>query len=184
MGGRAYGPARYVALLRGINVGGKNIIKMDALRGCFEQLGHGDVSTYIQSGNVLFTAAGVPARLAAQIEAALAASFGYRARIALRSERQLRAIVDNAPAGFGERPDSYRYDVIFLREPLTAAEAIAQMPVHPEVDTAHAGDGVLYVSRLISEASRSRLSRLTALDVYQHMTIRNWNTTTRLVERL
>lgn len=174
---------RYVALLRGINVGGKNIIKMAELRACFEGLGFGDVATYIQSGNVLFTAAergGV--KLARRIEDALGAAFDYRARVHLRTRAQMQRIVDRAPAGFGGQPARYRYDVIFLEEPLTATAALARVPTKEGVDTAHAGAGVLYFSRLTSKATQSRLSRVVSMPIYQSMTIRNWNTTTKLLQ--
>ena len=173
--------AQYAALLRGINVGGTNLIKMPELRRCFEALGFGDVATYIQSGNVLFEAAeGRPADLSARIEEALSEWFGYRARIVLRSHGQMRAIVAGAPAGFGSQPDLYRYDVMFLREPLTAAEALRGLKTREGVDEACAGDGACYFSRLISRAAQSYLSRIVALPVYQSMTIRNWNTTVKL----
>jgi uncharacterized protein (DUF1697 family) len=173
--------AQYVALLRGINVGGNNLIKMLELRRCFEALGFGNVATYIQSGNVLFeTTQREPAGLAARIEAALSEQFGYQARIVLRSHGQLRAIVAGAPSGFGDQPDRYRYDVVFLREPLTAAEAMQDLRTREGVDQASAGDGVCYFSRLASRAAQSYLSRIVALPVYQSMTIRNWNTTVKL----
>lgn len=57
-----------------------------------------------------------------------------------------------------------------------------EVRVRSGVDEAWAGDGVLYFSRLVSQASRSYLSRLVSMPVYQEMTIRNWNTTTRLLE--
>jgi uncharacterized protein (DUF1697 family) len=173
--------AQYVALLRGINVGGNNLIKMPELRRCFEELGFDDVATYIQSGNVLFEAAQQkPAGLAARIEAALSERFGYQARIVLRSHGQLRDVIAGAPAGFGEQPDQYRYDVLFLREPLTAAEAMQDLRTREGVDQASAGHGVCYFSRLASRAAQSYLSRVVALPVYQSMTIRNWNTTVKL----
>ena len=173
--------AQYVALLRGINVGGNNIIPMADLKSCFEAQGFGDVATYIQSGNVLFEATGrEPADLSAGIEEALLRRFGYQARIVLRSHDQMRAVVAGAPAGFGGQPDLYRYDVVFLREPLTAAEAMAQLKTREGVDQAFAGEGVCYFSRLISRAAQSYLSRITTLPAYRSMTIRNWNTTARL----
>jgi uncharacterized protein (DUF1697 family) len=139
------------------------------------------VATYIQSGNVLFEAAEQePADLTARIEEALAARFGYAARIVLRSHDQMRAIVAGAPAGFGNQPGRYRYDVIFLREPLTVAEAMRQLRTREGVDQAYAGDGVCYFARLASRAAQSYLSRIVALPVYQSMTIRNWNTTVKL----
>jgi uncharacterized protein (DUF1697 family) len=175
----------YVALLRGINVGGNNIIKMTELRDCFASLGLGDVATYIQSGNVLFGAGEHgSANLAAQIEVALSQRFGYQSRIVLREHDQMRAIVASAPAGFGSQADLYRYDVVFLREPFTAAEAIADIKTRDGVDQAFAGDGVCYFSRLISRASQSYLSRVVALPGYQSMTIRNWNTTVKLLALL
>jgi uncharacterized protein (DUF1697 family) len=94
----------------------------------------------------------------------------------------MTAIVTEAPAGFGKRPAAYRYDVIFLKEPLTAAEALNSVTAKAGVDRVLAGDGVLYVSRLISKATQSHLSRIVGTPAYRNMTIRNWNTTSKLVE--
>jgi uncharacterized protein (DUF1697 family) len=177
--------SRYVALLRGINVGGNNLIKMSALKACFEEHGFSDVVTYIQSGNVVFSASEPGSEdLAPRIERLLAATFGYAASIVLRSRKQMQAIVARAPDGFGGEPGRYRYDVIYLKAPLSAATAMKSVLTAPGVDEAHAGVGVLYFSRLSSQASRSRLSRLVTMPVYQSMTIRNWNTTTALLRML
>src|SRR5690242_21732941 len=92
--------ARYVALLRGINVGGKNLIGMPALKAFFEAQGFTDVATYIQSGNVLFTSGGRSAALADRLEVELSRGFGYPATVVLRSREQLRKIIEGAPAGF------------------------------------------------------------------------------------
>jgi uncharacterized protein (DUF1697 family) len=173
--------ARYVALLRGINVGGSNVIRMADLRACFEAQGFGDVSTYIQSGNVLFSVSGSSRTLARGIERTLASTFGYPASIVLRSEQQLRAVVEGAPRGFGARPEEYRYDVAFLKEPLTAEAALAVVPVRDGVDRVWAGQGALYLSRLIARAAESRVTRLIGQPIYQSMTLRNWNTTTKLL---
>ena len=173
----------WVALLRGINVGGRNIIRMEELRSCFEAEGFRDVATYIQSGNVIFRGpASAPGPLTMRIEEMLASAFEYQARVVLRSRKQMDAVVAGAPADFGSRPDRYRYDIIFLRAPLIAKAAMEEVLVRSGVDEAWAGDGVLYFSRRISEASRSYLSRLASMPVYQRMTIRNWNTTTRLLQ--
>ena len=173
--------AQYVALLRGINVGGNNIIPMADLKRCFEAQGFLDVATYIQSGNVLFEAgAEQPASLSARIEAALQARFNYDGRTVLRSHAQMQAFVAKAPAGFGSQPDQYRYDVLFLREPLSVAEAMRELKPREGVDQAFAGDGVCYFSRLISRATQSNLRLIVMRPVYQNMTIRNWNTTAKL----
>ncbi|MDQ3953200.1 MAG: DUF1697 domain-containing protein [Actinomycetota bacterium] len=175
----------YVALLRGINVGGKNLIKMPALKACFEAGGFQDVVTYIQSGNVLFRATGSASTLARRIETMLGKTFDhYRAFVVVRSRSQMRTIVENAPEQFGADPGTYLYDVVFLKEPLTARSALKAVPMREGVDEVFAGRGVLYFSRVKSMATRSRLNRVASLPVYQNMTIRNWNTTTRLLRMM
>ena len=172
----------YVALLRGINVGGRNLIRMPALAAAFEADGFGEVRTYIQSGNVIFTAPRTGSReLTRRIEAMLAEAFDYVPTVVVRSRKQMRSIVDGAPKGFGSKPDEYRYDVIFLKEPLTAAKAIGEVPTNPAVDTSAAGTGVLYFSRLTAKATASRLGKIVGSPIYSRITIRNWNTTTRLM---
>ena len=171
----------YVALLRGINVGGNNLIKMPALKAAFEAEGFDDVRTYIQSGNVIFAAGKIRSgELTMRIEAMLAEAFDYVPTVVVRDRSQMRRIVEHAPEGFGSEPKRYRYDVIFLKEPLTAKAAMAHVPTNPAVDTAHAGSGVLYFSRLDAKATQSRLSRIVSSPIYPSVTIRNWNTTTKL----
>ena len=177
--------AHHLALLRGINVGGKNLIKMADLKACFEENGFDNVATYIQSGNVLFESPeSSAAKLTAQIEKMLGGSFDYVASVVVRSRAQLRKVVDGAPKGFGTQPSRYRYDVLFLKPPLTAKKALKEIPLKEGVDEVYAGPGVLYHSRLASRASSSRLSRVASMPIYQSMTIRNWNTTTQLLERM
>jgi uncharacterized protein (DUF1697 family) len=173
----------YVALLRGINVGGNNLIRMPALKAAFEADGYEDVRTYIQSGNVIFAAPRTrTVELTHRIEEMLAEAFTYVPTVVVRTRSQMRAIVAGAPPGFGTDPESYRYDVIFLKEPLTAEAAMLHVEMNPTVDAGHAGPGVLYFSRLIALATRSRLNKIAASPIYPNVTIRNWNTTTKLVQ--
>jgi uncharacterized protein (DUF1697 family) len=173
---------KYVALLRGINVGGKNLIKMTDLKACFEALGLESVITYIQSGNVLFSADEADQiKLTNRIEKALSKTFNYKSRVVVRSQKEMKDIGARAPKGFGSEPETYRYDVIFLIEPLTAAEAMKSVSIKEGVDQVFSGKGVLYFSRLISKVTQSHISRIISLPVYQSMTIRNWNTTTKLL---
>ena len=174
---------QYLALLRGINVGGGNIIRMTDLKACFEAIKLGNVATFIQSGNVLFeTAETDRAALTRKIENALSRTFpSYQARIMLCAHAKLRQIVKAAPEGFGGQPQKYRCDVIFLMQPLTVGRVMKSVSLKPGVDLAFSGPGVLYFSRLSARASQTRLTRLISLPIYQDMTIRNWNTTTRLL---
>ena len=98
----------YVALLRGINVGGSNLIRMAALKACFEAEGFREVATYIQSGNVLFTASRANQQtLTDQIEKALSRTFAYQSRVVVRSFEQMKATVEKAPKGFGRQPTAF-----------------------------------------------------------------------------
>ena len=98
--------ARYVALLRGINVGGNNIVKMSELKACFEHIGYQNVHTYINSGNIIFESSETNSqKLTNTIEAALKEAFGFELRVVVCSLEQLRAIVQNAPKGFGSKPE-------------------------------------------------------------------------------
>jgi uncharacterized protein (DUF1697 family) len=174
--------ARYVALLRGINVGGKNPIPMAGLKTCFEENGFDDVRTYIQSGNVVFSSSvSSQTDLTERVERMLRTTFDhYDASVVLRSRSQMRAIVDHAPKGFGTEPSKYRYDVIFLKPPLTPKAAMHSVPMKEGVDRGWAANGVVYFSRLTSRATQSRLSRVVSMPIYQQMTLRNWNTTSKL----
>jgi uncharacterized protein (DUF1697 family) len=96
----------------------------------------------------------------------------------------MKAVVARAPEGFGSEPASYRYDVIFLKEPLTPPEVMNSITTKEGVDQAFAGEGVLYFSRLIARASQSHLTRIISLPLYQSMTIRNWNTTVKLLQMM
>jgi uncharacterized protein (DUF1697 family) len=176
---------RHVALLRGINVGGNNIIKMTALKAAFEEMGVTDVVTYIQSGNVVFAskAANKP-KLTKTIEDALGKTFSYSALVVVVTADELARVVSEAPPGFGTLPARYRYDVLFVKPPLMAREALASVPTKPSVDEVHAGGHALYFRRSIAKASESRLSRLVSMPLYKSLTIRNWNTTTKLLALL
>lgn len=173
---------KYLALLRGINVGGNNIIKMLDLKKCFEDMGLHHVITYIQSGNVIFTSSEKDiSKLTILIENALSKTFNYQAKIVLISYEHLKEIVAQAPKDFGKNPDLYRYDFIFLKDPLQSEEALKTIRLKEEVDFAHAGKSVIYFSRLIEQASKSYMNKIILLPIYKSMTIRNWNSTTKLL---
>ena len=112
--------SQYVALLRGINVGGRNKVPMAELRATFEDAGHTDVRTYIQSGNVVFRSTEPRASLEVAVERMLERHLGFPLVVVVRSHAQLRSVVANAPAKFGAKPTTFHSDAIFLRAPLTA----------------------------------------------------------------
>ena len=177
--------SRCVALLRGINVGGRNSVPMVRLRAVLEELGFADVATYIASGNVILDSERSAHETAALIEEALPRGFALdeRVRVLVLSQGQLQAIVDDRPEGFGSQPGRYHSDVIFLMG-IEAAEAMAVFDPRQGVDAVWPGDGVIYSQRLSAERTRSRLNRIMGTPAYKSMTIRNWTTTTSVLDML
>ena len=178
------GATQYVALLRGINVGGRNKIAMADLRATFEADGYQAVRTYIQSGNVLFESQAPAESLEDNLEAMLHRRFGFPLVVVVRSHGELRRVVEAAPDGFGAAPDTYHSDVIFLKAPLSSRQAMRVVELREGVDQAWPGTGVLYFARLSERRVQSRMSRIVGTPEYSQMTIRNWRTTTRLLDLL
>jgi uncharacterized protein (DUF1697 family) len=183
-----YGPivrtTRYVALLRGINVGGRNLVAMADLREAFEADGYEAVTTYIQSGNVLFESDAPRRSLENDIEAVVERRFGVPLVVVVRSHAQLRNVVERAPDGFGSAPDIHHSDVIFLKAALSAQQAMRVVELRHGVDQAWPGTGVLYFQRVSERRAQSRMSRIVSTPEYQRMTIRSWKTTTALLSLL
>lgn len=176
----------YVILIRGINVGGKNKVPMTGLKQCLEELGCSQVSTYIASGNVIVESSKRPEQLQTQIEAALPKKFtldSEMVNVLVLTHKQLQAVIANKPKGFGEQPERYHSDAIFLMG-IDAAEAMPVFTPREGVDTVWPGDGVIYSQRLSAQRTKSRLNKIVGTPAYQSMTIRNWNTTTKLLALL
>jgi uncharacterized protein (DUF1697 family) len=172
----------YIVLLRGINVGGKNSIKMENLRHCFADMGFSDVKTYIQSGNVLFkTQATDKLELIKTIENQLLKTFSIEIKTVILTADELAETVKNAPEGFGSEPEKFRYDVWFLLPSITPHEIVSNVRLREGVDFLKAGKNAIYSSRLISEAGKSYLLKINQTPLYKHLTVRNWNTTTKLL---
>ena len=178
------GLTRYVVLLRGINVGGKNIVPMARLRDVLAELGFVDVVTLIASGNVVLSSDRNPGEIKQQIEAALPAAFRLHSELVavlVLTSAQLEAVVDGRPDGFGEQPETYHSDAIFLMG-IDAGAAMQAFDPRPGVDTVWPGDGVIYSQRLSAERTKSRLNKVMSSPMYRSMTIRNWATTMKLLE--
>lgn len=174
---------KYVAFLRGINVGGNSKVSMADLKKLFESLGFQNVSTYINSGNVIFEAKLAADKVSKQIVTTLAKNFKLIAgpiKVLIVSYDQLKTIVEKAPKGFGQTPAKYYSDVVFLID-ITSAEAFKAFEPNPEVDAVWKGPGVVYFRRLGAKRTKSRLSKIISKPIYKNMTIRSWNTTTKLL---
>jgi uncharacterized protein (DUF1697 family) len=146
----------YIALLRGINVGGKNIIKMEQLKQIFVDMGFSDVKTYIQSGNVIFrTPESDKLKLQDRIESQLQKNFSAEIKTLILAAGDLAETVANAPENFGVEPEKFRYDVWFLLPPITVNDVVSNIRLREGIDFLQAGKNVIYTSRLTSQMGKS-----------------------------
>lgn len=169
----------YVALLRGINVGGNNIIKMADLKAAFEKKGYAHVTTYIQSGNVIFSSDEKKIdKLEREIEAFLSQTFKYTSKVMVRTHEQIKKTLANAPSDW--KSENVRKYIAFVKAPLTATAAINQVETKEGIDTVKAGNEALYLTTLMSALTKSKFSKLAGKKIYQDLTIRNHNTTQKI----
>ncbi|MCI0574092.1 MAG: DUF1697 domain-containing protein [Myxococcaceae bacterium] len=174
--------ARYVALLRGINVGGNKKVPMARLREVLQGLGYTDVATLLQSGNAVFTSSEKkPARVVAQLEAAIAEEFGFEVSVVVRTRDELAAAIEANPLpGADDAPS--RFLVTFLSdvpEPkrLQELEPSAFLPDEFRVV------GREIYARFPSGIGDSKLAAtLSGLRLGVTPTARNWNTVRKLLE--
>jgi uncharacterized protein (DUF1697 family) len=173
----------YAALLRGFNVGGKNIIKMNELKIIFEEMNLSDIQTYIQTGNVIFKDFEKDKfKLVKKIEKKLSEKLDNEIKISILTLSEMDGIIKNKPHKYGEEDEKYKYDVIFLIDPLTAKEAMKEIKTREGVDEAHEGDRVLYFKRLKEKITKTYLTKIIGTPVYKYMTLRNWETTKKLFD--
>ena len=173
---------KHVALLRAVNVGGRNRIAMARLRELLEGLGYGAVRTHLQSGNAVFTAPGTPPeRVARQIEAALVRELGLAVKVLVRTRAELeRVVADNPLLGLAD--DHARLLVAFLSAPPDPRAVSELAPAELEPDVFALGEREIYTwypqgvrATKLSNAFWERRLGVVA-------TGRNWNTVTRLLE--
>ncbi len=174
----------YLALFRGINVGGKNKVPMVELRALLTDLGCRNVRTYIQSGNAILQSELKAETIARRIEEAMPGRFTLDTsviRVLVLSRAELEAAIDKRPMGFGDQPDTYHSDAIFLMG-VDAAEAMPAFSPKEGVDVVWPGDGLIYTQRLSAQRTKSRLNRVMSSPLYKSMTIRSWQTTSALID--
>jgi uncharacterized protein (DUF1697 family) len=170
----------YVALLRGINVGGNRKIEMKRLKATFEQLGLGDVRTYINSGNVIFRTESTDATaLAGVLEAAIETDFGFPVKVLVRSADDIRALVDALPADWAN-DDAAKCDVMFLAEEIDGPDILDRLTIKPDIDDARYVPGAVLWRVERPKATRSGMMKLVGTELYAQMTVRNCNTARKL----
>ncbi|GAA4902307.1 DUF1697 domain-containing protein [Streptomonospora salina] len=169
----------YIALLRGIDVGGRNTVRMADLRSLLNGLGYTDAAALLQSGNAAFTARGAgPAEIGSAIEDALRRELGVSAAVVVRTAADLQRVVDALP--FAVR-DPAKCAVAFLSAPVDRDRLAALDPSRYAPEELVPGERELYLY-LPHGLGRARLTPLLERHAPAPATVRNWNTVTRLLE--
>ena len=171
---------RYLALLRGINVGGKNKVSMARLKEAFEDAGHGEVRTYINSGNVIFTAPRTPAAvLGEDLERQITKTFDLDVRVLVLPGSKVSKIASDLPQRWIDGPEMRCY-VMFLWPEHASATIVDRFEVDPAHEEIRYSHGALLWRVDRSHLTRSAMAKMVGTDLYKNMTIRNSNTLRKL----
>lgn len=173
---------RYVALLRGINVGGKTRMAMAALRDVCTAAGCEDVTTYIQSGNVVLDSALGADKLRTVLEEAIAAEFGFAPAVMIRTAKEMAAVVDQNPF---PAADEQALHVGFLHSAPDAAtkKCLAAIDTAPEELAVVKREIYLHLPNGMGRAKLPvELERCLRKSATSQITVRNWRTVGKLVD--
>ncbi len=159
-------------------MGGNKKVEMAKLKQVFEKLGFEHVSTYINSGNVIFSSKGVP--VAVDLEKVLKKSFGFAIAVVLRDAASIAKVAKAIPKGWENNPE-VKTDVLFLWDEYNKKSSLGLISVHPEADKLKYVDGAIiwHVNRKFY--TKSGMRKFIGTPLYKNMTARNVNTVRKLV---
>ncbi|MBC7472297.1 MAG: DUF1697 domain-containing protein [candidate division SR1 bacterium] len=170
---------KYVALLRGVNVGGKNKVEMKKLKITFEKLGFKNVITYINSGNILFDNEKSPD--VTDIEKMLKKDLGFEVKVLIRTHENIEKLCDSIPE-FWENNSDMKTDVLFLWDEMDKSETMNLITQNTQIDTLiyHPGAIIWHIKKV--NYNQSGMHKFVGTRVYKLMTARNINTVRKLAE--
>lgn len=176
---------KYVALLRGVNVGGNHRVPRAEFQAVLEGLGFRDVVTYINSGNAVFTSDHEP--LASEVQSALEKHFGFDIPTLVLPGEKIQAIAAAIPQEWTNdtpKPDKsgQKSDVLYLFDDINAPDIIEKLGHRPEVETMIYVDGAVLANITRVNQAKYSLLRIVGTPLYRQMTIRNIATAKKLAE--
>ena len=172
---------KYIALLRGINVGGNRKVEMKRLKALFEEANYTDVKTYINSGNVIFESAGKQKDLQQQISIKLKEEFGFEIATLVKSQSQIKKVLKNIPDSWQNNSDQ-KTDIAFLFPEIDTDETINKLPIKKEFVDIRYVNGAIFWNIDRKLYNKSQMSKIASHKLYQMMTVRNINTVRYLAE--
>jgi uncharacterized protein (DUF1697 family) len=172
----------YVALLRGINVGGNNKVDMVRLKVVFERVGMRSVRTYINSGNVVFENGNEKdTTLTAMLEQAIEKEFGFPVSVLVKSEVEVRMAVEATPREW-RNDKTMKCDVVFLWDGVNVETALSQLRARDRIDEVRTAPGIIIWKVDRENATKNGLLKMAGTPLYKQVTIRNINTTRKLLQ--
>lgn len=172
----------YVALLRGINVGGNTRVEMARLREVLAELGYTNVSTYINSGNAFFESLDTDHRqIELKIEKAITQEFGHTLHVVIRNLVDIEKIINKLPSDWHNAVDK-KCNVIFLRHNIDNRDILNDLNPKEGIEEIYYYQGVLLWSANTSDLTKSEMIKLAKSPLYKDMTVRNLNTTKKIYE--
>jgi uncharacterized protein (DUF1697 family) len=174
---------KYVALLRGINVGGNNKINMKQLSDAMSKAGFEEVSTYINSGNIFFSANNPEDKLANKLEQLIKNEFGLDIKVLLRNKDNIDILTGSIPSAWTNGGEM-KCDVMFLWEDYDDKSVLGQLTIKPEIDDVRYVQGALIWKIDRNNITKSGMMKIVGTELYRNMTVRNCNTVRKIKERL
>lgn len=164
-------------------MGGNNKVEMARLKQEIEALGAANVTTYINSGNVIFDASVDPEKLVQKIEAAIEKEFGFHVHVVLKSKPEIEKINQALPKDWTNDSD-FKTDIMFLWEDVDSKHVLKELTIKPEIDRVKYVAGAILWNVDRDKVTRSGLLRIVGTNLYERMTIRNANTFRKLYDMM
>jgi len=172
----------YIALLRGINVGGKNKIDMKLLKQTFERVGMNDVRTYINTGNIIFSSKITSKmELSRILEEAIQLDFDLNIRVVIRTVDEFKVIINSIPDSWKNDKDM-KSDVMFLWDEVDDESVLTNLVIKPDIDTVIYVPGAILWSIEKKNVNKSGMIKIVGSKLYKQVTVRNVNTARKIYE--
>ena len=174
---------KYIALLRGINVGGKNIISMTELKNLFIESGFEEVSSYINSGNIIFSSKETSEKiLKKRIEELIENKFRLSIPTLIMKAEDLLTYFKMVPEWWGNGT-ALKHNAVFIMPPITAREALEKIGISEYEKVRYSGQLIFWSAKL-KDFPKTRLTRIKGTEIANSITIRNSNTTKKIIEMI
>ncbi len=174
----------YLALLRGINVGGNNKLNMKELSLALGGVGLDKVTTYINTGNIIFESNNLTVKdLEQTIHDAILVKFNLDIKVLIKSHDQIRTVAQAIPITWVNNSEM-KCDVIFLWDGYDSEAVVSSVQVNKDVDNITHCSGALIWQIKRSDYPKSKMNKIIGTDIYKNMTARNCNTVRKILEKM